>query len=137
MSTLEQQRRASGAAMTARRKAIGEAMIETRRGIGQRIRDDLGRMRRPERSTEALPVLESRGAQGERRGRAVYSPPATGGGGIASPLTEADATAREYWPGGLTSSDGLFVLPALKTLSLTDASGAPVQIQLANPVGTA
>lgn len=137
MSTQEERRRAIGRRMTAERKAIGEAMVNNRRAIGQRLRDDLRRSLRPERQTEPLPVLEARGARSERRGRAVYSSPAVAGGGIASPLTEADASAREYWPGGLTSSDGLFVLPAIKTLNLTDANGAPVQIQLANPAGSA
>lgn len=137
MSTLEQQRRAIGRRMTAERKALGEAMIETRRGIGQRIRDDIERTLRPERQTTALPAVDPRGAQGERRSRSVYSAPVTGGGGIAGPLTEADASAREYWPSGLRSSDGLFTLPAIKKLVLADANGAEVVIQLADPRGTA
>lgn len=117
MSTLEQQRQA----------------------IGQRIRDGLNRSVMPERKQKTLPPLPPKGALavmvgvGEWRGGGE----ASGGGGIASPLTEPDASNREYWPGGLTSSDGLFVLPAIKTLNLVDANGAAVQIQLANPEGSA
>ncbi|MNR63363.1 hypothetical protein D3C85_1856560 [compost metagenome] len=60
-----------------------------------------------------------------------------GGAGIASPLTETDASAREYWPSGLRSSDGLFTLPAIKKMVLADANGSEVIIQLADPRGTA
>ncbi|MOA34106.1 hypothetical protein D3C78_1554550 [compost metagenome] len=93
----------------------------------------------PERKQKTLPELPAKGALGVQVGVGAWrgGGAATGGGGIASPLTEADASTREYWPDGLRSSDGLFVLPAIKTLNLIDVSGAPVQIRLANPAGPA
>lgn len=128
MSTQEEIRKSSGAGSSAERSAIG-----------QRIRDDLERSLRPERKEKVLPVLPGKGALPTRVGVGEWPAEGRGGngGGIASPLTEASAAAREYWPDGLRSSDGLFILPAIKTLNLTDADGAAVQITLANPDGTA
>ena len=119
------------------RRASGARNAAERRAIGARIRADLSRSVTPERQSESLPALDPRGARAEQKGRASYTPPAGSGGGIASPLTEPDAGTREYWPGGLVSSDGLFTLPAIKVLNLTDANGAAVQIQLADPGATA
>lgn len=61
----------------------------------------------------------------------------TGTAGIASPITEPDPALREYYPGGLRSSDGLFTLPAIKKLVLEDAQGAQVIVELGLPTGTA
>lgn len=63
---------------------------------------------------------------------------ATGsGGGIASPLTEEDGT-REFYdtPREVTSPDGLLVLEVynVKTITMTDAAGAEVVFNYANPV---
>jgi len=106
---------------------------------GMPIQEYLGRAVKPEPKPKVLPELPAKGALPVQVGVGEWKSggAAAGGGGIASPLTEADASAREYWPTGLTSSDGLFFLPAIKTLKLTDATGAPVEIQLANPRGTA
>ena len=59
------------------------------------------------------------------------SPTTASTGGIASPLvekTKTEGTAqvpdRDYYADGLTSSDGLLILPAIKTLRMTDANGA-------------
>lgn len=123
-----------------RRKAIGTAMSAGRQATGQRIRDDLNRSLMPERKQKTLPELPAKGALPVQVGVGEWvggGAAAGGGGGIASPLTETDVSTREYWPDGLTSSDGLFVLPAIKTLNLTDANDDPVQISLANPVGSA
>lgn len=123
-----------------RRQSIGKSLSADRLAIGQRIRSDLSRSLMPERKQKMLQPLPPKGALpvqigvGEWRGGGESSSP---GGGIASPLTEASAVAREYWPAGLASSDGLFVLPAIKTLSLTDANGAAVIVELANPAGGA
>lgn len=43
---------------------------------------------------------------------------------------------RDYYAGGFTSSDGLFILPAISVQRMTDASGADVQFIFANPQGT-
>lgn len=147
MATLEQQRRASGAAMESSRRASGRAMEQSRRAGGARmeaerrgsdIADDMQRLGAPERQPRRLGVVPVAGSVPAARGRGTYKPSSTGtGGGIASPLTESAASAREYWPSGLTSSDGLFVLPAIKKLVMTDVNGAEVVIQLANPEGAA
>lgn len=138
MATLEQQRRAIGANNEAARRAIGINNAAERRGA--RLVEDLNRTVRPERQGNSLPVLERRGSQPAQRGRGAWdeSKVQRAGAGIASPLTEktsTDATGkavpqREYWPTGLYSSDGLFMIPRLKTLNLLDANGAEVQIQL-------
>jgi hypothetical protein len=78
-------------------------------------------------------------------GTRVSVPKGKGTAGIASPLTEGiDAStgepARSYYGTQLkTSSDGLFTLPIkpIKTLNLTDANGAVVVIQLAEPKASA
>lgn len=147
MATNEEMRRASGAAMEQarrqngrnleqQRRAGGQAMIERR--TGQSEASDINALIEPPRQRKTLGVIEPRGGIPSQRGRGTYQEPTTGqGGGIASPLTEASAAAREYWPVGLTSSDGLFMLPAIKKLTLTDANNAEVIVELANPVGTA
>lgn len=149
MATLQQQRQAIAAGMSASRaatgqasrNAAGQAMIEQR--TGKAVAADINRLARPQRSRKTLSPIQPVGALPASQGRGVYKPPAaTGTGGIASPLVELTAVvngvtvpAREYWPGGLLSSDGLFVLPSIKTLNLTDANGAAVEIQLAAPAG--
>ncbi|MBV2132055.1 hypothetical protein KRX52_04490 [Pseudomonas sp. MAP12] len=154
MTTLEQQRRASGARMESSRRASGAALESSRRASGAAIEaerrgadiaEDMQRIGAPERQPRRLTFVPPAGGVPATTGRGSYTPPASGtGGGIASPLTEKTATVdgktvpdREYWPSGLKSSDGLFVLPAIKTLNLTDANGAAVKIQLANPEGAA
>ncbi|WP_339521723.1 hypothetical protein [Pseudomonas sp. EA_35y_Pfl2_R111] len=107
MPTLEEQRRATGAGINAsrqptgeaERRAIGQGLIARRRGEQQV--DDINAVVRPERQRRTLPTLEPRGALGPQKGRGNYVPPRTqpgGATGIASPLTETDYAAREYWP---------------------------------------
>lgn len=134
MATNEEMRRQSGISMEQSRRAGGAAMIAERRGSD--IATDLQLLSQAPTQRRSLPPVAPVGGVPAARGRATYTPK-TSAGGIASPLTEADASTREYWPDGLTSSDGLFVLPAIKVLKLTDANGADVEIQLADPEGTA
>lgn len=136
-AAMEQSRRASGAAMEQSRRAGGQAMIERR--TGQSEADDIRSLIELPRQRGALRSLDPRDGIPSRRGSGAYDPIRAGhsAAGIAGPLVETAATTREYWPQGLRSSDGLFVLPAIKTLNLVDANGAAVQIQLANPAGTA
>jgi hypothetical protein len=113
------------------------------RGITQ-LKYDLNSLQVIERRARALATLEARGARAATTGRGTYAPPAaTGTGGIASPLVEKTKTEggqqvpdRDYYPDGMTSSDGLLILPAIKTMRMTDANGAAVEFQLANPKGT-
>lgn len=56
------------------------------------------------------------------------------GGSIASPLTEASVAARTYHENVyVTTSDGLFAWPAVKSITLTDGGGSEVIINFANP----
>lgn len=146
--SLESERKAGGAAVAAGRRATGQqinseraatgaAMGAERRTIGRQITEDLNRLVMTPTTPKKLAPLEKRGALPAQVGKGVYDPnkPATGGGGgIATPLTEPDYNNREYWPVGVLSSDGLFMLPAIKVLNLTDADGAAVVINLASPV---
>lgn len=149
MATLAEQRAAIRAGMAASRQATGAA---ERRAIGQRmvnerrgIKEDLNALESSPRKSGQLRTLERKGARPATSGVGYWNPDRLpiSGAGIASPLIEKLAVVegvgvpdREYWPNGLTTSDGLFVLPAMKTMNLIDANGAAVQIQLANPEGT-
>ncbi|TWC35049.1 hypothetical protein FBY03_11197 [Pseudomonas sp. SJZ079] len=91
------------------------------------------------RARKELRQLEPRGPLKGKRVQAGYTSAPTSGG-IASPLTEktkdqggSQVADREYYPAGLVSSDGLFVLPALKKQSFTDANGAEVVMDFATP----
>lgn len=57
----------------------------------------------------------------------------TGTAGIASPITEQHFSTREYWETGIPSSDGLFFYPAPKKVKMTDATGAEVIFDYADP----
>lgn len=145
MATLEQQRRAIGAGITAarkatgeaERKAIGQAMIARRRGE-QQVQDINAVVQQP-RQRRQLSTIEPRGSLAPQKGRGNYVPPRSApgaGGGIASPLTETNYGDREYWAEKtITSSDGLlsFRLRPIKSISQTDANGAPVVQLFADP----
>lgn len=80
---------------------------------------------------------EPRGGIPSARGYAQYNyQPGTGtgsGGGIASPLQEQSFAAREWWPDGIPSTDGLLQFPAPKKITMTDANGAEVVLEYAEP----
>lgn len=143
-AAMEANRRNSGAAMEASRRAGGAAMEARRRG--QQVVEDIHSLAPPPVQRKTLRAIDPVGALPPRRGSGVYQAPAAGGGtggGIASPLIEQTKVVggkyvpdRGYYPAGMRSSDGLFVLPAIQLLRLTDANGEPVQIQLANPEGS-
>ncbi|AMO73853.1 hypothetical protein [Pseudomonas citronellolis] len=87
--------------------------------------------------SKQLEALEPRGALAAKRGRADYQAPAaaTGGGGIASPLKEEDASKREYYEDQLIpSTDGLawLRLKSVKKLVMKDGDGAEVVMEFAN-----
>lgn len=144
--TLEQQRRAihdamvarrgTGAQASASRQAIGTAMVSRR--TGRPIVDDLNSLLTPATPKPGLPPVEPRGGVPAATGRGTYTAPAGGSStaGIASPLTETNYGDREYWAEKtITSSDGLlsFRLRPIKSISQTDANGAPVVQLFANP----
>lgn len=146
--TNETNRRNIGKNNEAQRRQIGRDMIEQR--TGQQQVQDINALVNPPRQQRALQRKEPRGGLSGAVGTGTYTPPAAapGGGGIASPLTEKtkvvqDAEGnsktvpdRDYYAGGFTSSDGLFILPAISVQRMTDASGADVQFIFANPQGT-
>ena len=129
--SLESDRRAIGTALTASRSAISASMQASRASTFKR---DLNALETGTRKTVELSTVEEKGARPATRGVSVYVAPSSGtGGGISSPLTETDFAAREYWSGGVMSSDGIFMIPAIKTIALTDADGAAVVVNLAEP----
>ncbi|WP_268797512.1 hypothetical protein [Pseudomonas huanghezhanensis] len=146
--SLESDRRSAGASavasrqsgatsLIAERKAIATGISTDRSGSGSQISDDINRLVTPKKKTTSLPALDPRGRVPAAKGVGTFNPknaPATSGGGIASPLTETAFKAREYWPDGMLSSDGLFSIPAIKKLVLADANGAEAVINLAQPI---
>lgn len=143
-AAMEANRRNSGAAMEASRRAGGAAMEERRRG--KQVVDDIHSLAPPPTQRKTLRTIEPVGALPPRRGSGEYqAPPASDGtgGGIASPLIEKRRTEDgqqvpdvTWWPQGMTSSDGLFVLPAERIRRFTDANGEDVEFQYADPKGT-
>lgn len=116
------------------RRAIRSGISAARQS--QQLVDDLRSLESQRREKGALNVLERRGVLPAKPGRSTYTAPASGGGGIASPLKEVANTAT-YWPQGFLSSDGLFVLPAARKRQFTDANGDTVVIEFVDPEGTA
>lgn len=154
MATLQEQRQAIAAGMAAsraptgqaQRQAAGQAMEKDRRGIadanylqrtGQQVANDINRLTDPRPPRRTLRPVEPVGALPPSRGRGVYkAPPTTGTAGIASPLTEEEAT-RVYYPNRLVAStDGavFFSVRAVKTLTMRDANDAEVVLELTNAI---
>lgn len=132
MSTLEEQRRATGRRIVEERKATGRAIVERRTGRADAL--DINAVVDRPRQRGTLRTIEPRGAIAPQRGRGEYKAPAGGGGGIASPLVEQPDT-REYYPAVLRpSSDGavFFEVRAAKKVTLTDANGETVVLEFAN-----
>ena len=106
-----------------------------------------------QRQGRTLPAVKNRGGLKGQASTATHTPRKSNTAGIASPLTEKTKVGtvknangvdeqknmpdREYYPSGNLSSDGLFVLPSIKTMTLTDANGEEVILKLADPSGTA
>jgi hypothetical protein len=135
--SLESDRRSGGAALAAERKAIGTSLSgDSSAGSGSQLKSDINRLVTAKRQSTSLPTLTPRGAVPATKGKGTYDPKnaPTTTGGIASPLTETDYSKREYWTTGLLSSDGLFSMPSIKKLVLTDANGGEAVINLAQPV---
>lgn len=123
--------------LESQRRAIGTGNEQARLNIGKQLTNDLNRLVRPPTQKKQLADLAKRGALPAQTGKSVIDPKAaagTGGGGIASPLSETDYSKREYWEDAIVSSDGLFKIPAIKKLVLTDADGVQAVVNLAKPV---
>ena len=134
MSSLGQQRRAIGQAMTASR-GTGDQMASRRNG--RKAVEDINSLVSPASQRKTLTTLDPRGRLEAKQGRGDYEEPATAGGvGIASPLTEADYDDREYWDEKtITSSDGLlsFRIKPIKKIIQADANAAEVVQLFADP----
>lgn len=135
------ERQAIGQRLVAERKAIAAGISASRASTFKR---DLNALESSPRRTVQLSQREARGTRPPTVGRGNYvAPPSAGtGGGIASPLTEKtklqDDVAvadREYYAQGITSSDGLLVLPAIKKQTFADANTAEVVLLFATPGG--
>lgn len=130
------ERRAIAARLPADRRAIGAAIVAERRGTS--VAEDINSLVQPARQRRTLRTVAPVGALPATRGRANYVPPSVvpeaGGVGIASPVVEQSYAAREYWPNGWPSNDGLLLLPAIKRVVMTDANGAEVIFDYAEPV---
>lgn len=144
MATLADQRRAIAEGMRAsrqatgeaERRATGEAMV--RRRTGREEVEDLNAVIKQRRQRSALPALEARGGIPAQTGTGNYAaPPASTGGGIASPLTESGLAGREYYEGVTMfySTDYLMAveLRPLKELHMTDANGDHVRLKFQRP----
>ncbi|GLK88324.1 hypothetical protein [Pseudomonas turukhanskensis] len=146
-------RRASGRANEANRRAIGTTNESERRAIGRQneadrrgteVVDEINSLVSPLPTKATLRAVPPVGPTAAKRGTGTYKAPASGtGGGIASPVTEKTKVVdgktvpdRVYYAAGFTSSDGLFILPAIKTQNMADANGADVVFEFADPAGT-
>ncbi len=138
----ESERRAIGTNNESERRAIGRNNEAERRGT--ETVDEINRLVKPPTTRPTLRPVQPVGADPAKRGTGTYKPSAaSSAGGIASPVTEKTKVVdsktvpdRDYYAGGFTSSDGLFILPAIKTQNMTDANGAEVVFEFADPAGT-
>lgn len=82
-----------------------------------------------------LSVIEPRGGLSGKRVSVGYKAPATGGGGIASPVTETQYSDRTSYEITTQSSDGLYtrVRRPVKSIRMLDANGEAVVLQFAEP----
>lgn len=134
MPSLEEQRRAIGTAMTASR-GTGDQMAARRNG--RKAVDDINSLVSPASQRKTLTTLDPRGRLEAKQGRGDYVEPVTGGGGIASPLTELDYLDRLHWDERtITSSDGLlsFRVKPIKQITQQDDNGDEVLQRFAEPV---
>lgn len=138
--TNEEARRKSGRDMERNRQQSGRDMEEARRASGRKMRDDMRALAENNRLERTLPVLPVRGKQSAKRGSAVWqggAPSSGGGGGIDSPLTETDGTRIYYDEVKMKVSNTFleaFEIRMLKTLTMTDKSGAPVVLNFSDVV---
>lgn len=115
------------------RRALGRALVQQR--TGRSTVDALNRVVTRQKAQKTLRQLDPRGVIPAQRGRADYAEarPGGSGSGVAWPLTEQSYAQREYHPQGEFTSDGLFYLPAIKKIVLTDADGTVGEVLLAAP----
>lgn len=132
----EGMRRSRQGTSEASRRATGQAMIERRTGRAEV--DDINAVVNQPRQRRSLPAVEPRGSVPAQVGTGNYTaPPASGGGGIASPLVEPTASTREYYdPVLLPTTDGLAWVRwrSVKKFVMQDANEDEVILEFANGV---
>jgi hypothetical protein len=99
-------------------------------------RDAMRRLARERAGVAALPAAAAPAPIARVSSLSGNAVAATGTAGIASPLTEDDYTLRTWHTAeSMVSSDGVFTFyyTPLASLTLADANGAPVVINLAAP----
>lgn len=113
--------------MTGKRRNTGRLVADLRALVRGGDRQDLERHLRP--AAPGVPVESQLGESRQREGNA--------GGGIASPLTEPDASARTYHSGviDIVSTDGMIVMEiqGLATIDFEDGDGRQVTVVLDDP----
>ncbi|WP_425915914.1 hypothetical protein [Pseudomonas sp. GWSMS-1] len=129
-------RQGSGAANAAERRAGGAAMIERRTGKSQV--DEINSVVVQPKARKTLRTISPRGPLPAQTSPGTDTPnpkPTGGGGGIASPLTEPDATQRTYYdPVLLPTTDGLAWVSwrSVRRIEMVDAGNAEVVLEFAN-----
>lgn len=143
MATLAEQRRAIAAGMRASRqgtseaarRAGGAAMIARRTGRDEV--DDINAVVRQPRQRAALPAVASRGGVPAQVGTGNYRQPAAASAGLAWPLTEDDASTREFYDSSriVSSADGLVAirLRNMRAITLRDNNDETGQMIFAEP----
>lgn len=135
--SIADERRASGQAMVDARRQSGKNMASERRASGKAFRDDLRALADSETENRTLSPAREMSRMPPARGVANYTPPATGstGGGVASPLTEAEGTREYYPPAVVIAADGYFIysVRSVKKLTLNDSNGGEVVVNLEEP----
>lgn len=99
----------------------------------EQLQRDVQKMQSPESPIKPLPGAANP-VPVPGKTAVAKNTPAAGGGGIASPIKENALATREYHAAKyITTSDGLFAWPAIKTMKFTDAAGRAVQFDFAEP----
>lgn len=101
---------------------------------GDALQRDLEKIAKPEPAAKPLPKPVEPDALRDKTGLSKDAASSGGTGGISSPLKETSITDRIYHSGKyITTSDGLFAWPAIKTLKMKDSAGRAVVIEFASP----
>lgn len=133
--SIESERRAIGQRLTESRATIRDSMRASRASTFKR---DLNTLETIPRKEPGLRVVEPRGARPATVGESYWSSskePAAGGG-IASPITEPSAAAREFWGAAvIATSDGIFTLEIepIKKVVMQDANSVAAVFEYAEP----
>lgn len=83
--------------------------------------------------TNVVKSPAARGAAPPVKSAAIMQPSSSGSGSLASPLTEQSFAAREYYPTGWTTTDGLFTMPAIKKVIFADPTSKLLELVFKAP----